>query len=149
MGVTSEERIWSPILDQLVSVTKHWGTYCSLSDRFSFCCFIATHQPEHEKMHFSENCHYLFLSIIISPLRIYYGQERFLDGAGWTWKAWDFYFFFSISEGPDAASEKLYLTQWAGKPCENSSLGPVLKHKSFCSWLQMKPWHGASDSKQK
>lgn len=94
MGVTSEERIWSPILDQLVSVTKHWGTYCSLSDRFSFCCFIATHQPEHEKMHFSENCHYLFLSIIISPLRIYYGQERFLDGAGWTWKAWDFYFFF-------------------------------------------------------
>lgn len=49
------------------------------------------------------------------------------------------FFFFSISEGPDAASEKLYLTQWAGKPCENSSLGPVLKHKSFCSWLQMKP----------
>lgn len=88
---------------------------------FSFCCFTATHQSEQEKMHFSENCHYLFLSIIISPLRIYCGQERFLDRAGWTWKAWDF-FFFSTSEGPDAASEKLYLTQWAGKPHENSCL---------------------------
>lgn len=44
-------------------------------------------------MHFSENCHYLFLSIIISPLRIYCGQERFLDRAGWTWKAWDFFCF--------------------------------------------------------
>lgn len=107
---------------QAISVTKHWDTYCSLSDRFSFCCFTATHQSEHEIMHFSENCHYLFISIIISPLGIYLGQERFLDRAGWTWKAWDVFLFFSSSEGPDAASKELYLTQWAGKPCENSCL---------------------------
>lgn len=72
-------------------------------------------------MHFSENCHYLFLSIVISPLRIYCGQERFWIELVELEKLWDF-LFFSASEDPDAASEKLYLTQWAGKPCESSHL---------------------------
>lgn len=63
-----------------------------------------------------------FLSIVISPLRIYCGQERFWIELVELEKLWIFFLFFSASEDPDAASEKLYLTQWAGKPCESSRL---------------------------
>jgi len=50
-------------------------------------------------------------------------------------KSFGFFLVFSASEDPDAASEKIYLTQWAGKPCESSRLSwPCLEtHKLYNS----------------
>lgn len=135
---------------------------------FPSAAFRETHQSEHEKMHFSQNCHYLFfLSIVISPLRIYCGQERFwveLVELEKLWICWFFFLLFLILYFSVHLKIQMLLLKsfiWPNG-LENQMkvpifLGPVLKHTNYtiaallipsCFYccLQMKLWH---DGKQK
>lgn len=113
-------------------------------------------------MHFSENCHYLFLSIVISPLRIYCGQKRFWIELVELEKLWIFFFYFSVHLKIQMLLLKTLM--WPNGLEDHVKvsviLGPVLKHTNctiasllipscFCCWLQVKPWHAVSDGKWK